>query len=142
MRTVNWVFAAFLPVFLLSGAGSSSVEAQQICHFKTVPVKNARCDKGLKYIGPSNAIRFGGFCLLPLNCQINVSNTKSTNCPGNSKYIGAKNAAQVGGQCISAPGWKITVRRVNSVSACRNPERYLGPADPSRLGGHCVKISK
>ncbi len=142
MRSVFWVFAAFLTVVLVTGLRPSRLEAQQFCHFKTVPVKSTNCDRGLTYIGPSNAIRFGGYCLLPLNCQINVSNSKSANCPGNTMYVGADNAAQVGGQCISAPGWQITVRRVSSVSACRFPEQYLGPAQPARLGGHCVKISK
>ena len=142
MRSTIRIFVAFLTLFLLTGHGSSPLGAQQICHFKTVPVKSTKCDRGLKYVGPSNAIRFGGYCLLPLNCKINVSNSKSASCAGNSIYVGADNAAQVGGQCISAPGWQITVRRVNSVSACQYPERYLGPAKPSRLGGHCVKISK
>ncbi|MGI9381113.1 MAG: hypothetical protein ACR2OW_15820 [Methyloligellaceae bacterium] len=138
MRTVSIVVL----VLILMGTFVNPSEAQQVCHFKTVPVKSASCDKGLFYVGPTNAVRFGGYCILPLNCKISVSSTKTNKCPGGSTYVGAQNASQVGGQCLSAPGWTVTARKVNSATACKNPEKYLGPSKPARLGGHCVKITK
>ena len=107
MRTATFVTL----VLILMGGFVHRSEAQQVCHFKTVPVKSTSCDKGLSYVGPTNAVRFGGYCILPLNCKISVSSTKTNKCPGGSTYVGAQNASQVGGQCLSAPAQPSTSLR-------------------------------